>query len=263
MMAQFRWIIMASFLMLLVQFTAAAGKNSYSTVRGGDEVTLPCGNTKDGNDQDQCDSTEWLFTGSGNTVTLFEHGRIHKEAKAKSDRLRVTEKCALVIKKVADEDVGRYICKHFTSGQHGEDTEVFLSVVTMTEQKNNATVTLNCSVSRYHGCYHTVTWLYEGNKTDLKTTQLDCSAIATFITSHLNQKSEKLFKCDVTRAYTGKVHRFTFSPLQSSGTTWTPNEANNTASENNDGRKPEGWWRIIVVSLGLATLITSVVVVNI
>ncbi|XP_028461455.1 uncharacterized protein LOC114573440 isoform X4 [Perca flavescens] len=190
-MDQIRWIIMSSFLMLLVQFTVVAWKYSSSTVRVGDEVTLSC------------------------------------------------------LKKVTYEDAARYICRQFRSGQlHGEGTVVYLSVVTMTEQKNDDTVTLFCSVLTYGGCVHTVKWLYEGDKTDVKTTQLDCSGTVTFTTSHLHQKSEyyELLKCEVTHHQ--DVQLFTFIPSQSSS------------------EKP-GWWRIIVVSLGLASLITSVVVVNI
>ncbi|XP_078130868.1 uncharacterized protein LOC144533408 [Sander vitreus] len=176
-MAQFRWIIMSSFFMLLVQFTAAAVRFSSSAVRVGDEVTLSCGNVTD--DQ-KCDSIEWLFTGSGNRVTLFEHGQIQEEAEAKSDRLSVTENCSLVIKKVTDDDAGYYTCRKFRSGQlHGGDTQVFLNVVNMTEQKNDDMVTLICYVSQYFGCGHTVKWLYEGDKTDVATTQLDCSATVT------------------------------------------------------------------------------------
>ncbi|XP_031148889.2 uncharacterized protein LOC116045395 [Sander lucioperca] len=219
-MAQFRWIIMSSFLMLLVQFTEAAVTHSSSTVRVGDEVTLSCGNVTD--DQEKCNSTDWVFTRSGNGVILFQHGQIQKGAKAKSDRLSVTEKCSLVIKKVTLEDAGAYVCMQLRSGQH----VVFLNVVTIspsspvTEKKNDDSVTLNCSVlcGGSFKCFHTVKWLYEGDENDLKTTELNSSATVTFTTSHLYHKSEyyKLLKCAVTH-YTKHVYLFPFSPPQSPG----------------------------------------------
>ena len=112
----------------LIFLTAAAGNHFLSiTVRAGDDVTLPCEHVIDG--QRKCDSTTWLFSGSGNTVELFELGQIKEEARDKSDRLSVREKCSLVIKKVTEEDAGRYTCRQFRSGQHqGPDTLVDLSV---------------------------------------------------------------------------------------------------------------------------------------
>ncbi|KAJ4918903.1 hypothetical protein JOQ06_027761 [Pogonophryne albipinna] len=58
--------------------------------------------------------------------------RIGKEAKAKSDRLRVTEKCSLGIKKVTEEDVGRFYCQQFNEsvGKQSSDSQVYLAVVT-------------------------------------------------------------------------------------------------------------------------------------
>jgi len=108
--------------------TAADLKYYYPIVRAGDEVTLPFDNVID--DQDKCESTEWLFSHSGSTVTLFKDGQIHKAAKAKSDRLRVTQNCSLVIKKVTEEDAGYYTCRQIRSGiQQGPDSDVYLHVV--------------------------------------------------------------------------------------------------------------------------------------
>ncbi|KAI9547335.1 hypothetical protein NQZ68_018559 [Dissostichus eleginoides] len=69
-------------------------------------------------------------------LTLFEGGQIHNDAKAKSDRLRVTEKCSLVIKKVTEEDAGRYTCRQIRSGTYRSDSEVCLSVVTIRDGEN-------------------------------------------------------------------------------------------------------------------------------
>ncbi|KAK1888734.1 Lymphocyte antigen 6 complex locus protein G6f [Dissostichus eleginoides] len=160
-MSEFRRIMMSSFLMLLLHFTAAAGQLPFFTVRAGDEVTLPCDNVI--HDQDECERTTWLFIGSGSSVTLFEDGQIHKEAKAKSDRLRVTEKCSLVIKKVTEEDAGLYFYKQYNKAnrQQGPDTDFILFVVTMTEHQDNDEVTLNCSVVPYRWCRHKVKWLLQ------------------------------------------------------------------------------------------------------
>ncbi|XP_049445754.1 uncharacterized protein LOC125896872 isoform X16 [Epinephelus fuscoguttatus] len=239
MMAEFRWIIMSLFLMLLFKFTAAATEK-YSLV--GDEVTLSCENVT--HDQDNCDSATWLFSDGGNTVPLFKHGKIDREAEAKSDRLSVTANCSLVIKKVTREDVGRYSCRQFRSGRQVSDSQVHLSVVDMTEHKNSDRVILYCSVRTYGQCPHTVKWLYEGNQNDLDTLQGTCSASVTFTTSDYNQKLKysELLKCEVTDGHTEEVHQFTFSPPQSSG------------------EKP-GQWKFIVAAVGLAALIIITVAV--
>ncbi|XP_068564406.1 proteoglycan 4-like [Cebidichthys violaceus] len=219
-MAEFRWIVTSSFLMLQVlSFGAAIWKPSSFTVRDGDEVTLPCENVR--HDQNQCDGTTWIFTDSGNTVTLFEHGKIHEAAKAKSDRLSVSENCSLVLKKVTDKDGGLYVCRQFRSGQtqqEGEDAGVYLSVVTMTEQKNNDEVKLSCSVSTLRWCKYRVKWLNEDDQNDVMTSQdvSTCSAWLRMKQSHLDQKSKFLLKCEVTRIVGGEMHQFPFSPPQSS-----------------------------------------------
>ncbi|KAI9547322.1 hypothetical protein NQZ68_018546 [Dissostichus eleginoides] len=129
-MSEFRRIIMSSSLMLLLHFPAADVKHYSRIVRVGDEVTLPCDNVN--YYQDNCENTTWLFSESTALVTLFEYGKIFKDAKAKSDRLRVTEKCSLVIKNVTEEDAWRYTCRQFnkSGAQEGSDSPVYLSVVT-------------------------------------------------------------------------------------------------------------------------------------
>ncbi|XP_033979747.1 uncharacterized protein LOC117477197 isoform X4 [Trematomus bernacchii] len=254
-MSEFRRIMMSSFLMLLLHFPAAAVKQYYLIVRAGDEVTLPFDNVID--DQDKCESTEWSFIGSRTGVILFKDGQIHKEAKAKSDRLRVTQNCSLVIKKVTEEDAGGYFCRQFRSGERQDPVSwVFLYVVTMTGHQDNDEVTLNCSVTRYGGCAQTAKWLLQGRDVDkdhrdIKTSQSLCSASVTFLTSLFNYTSRsELFTCEVTD---GDDVR-TFSP-QSSGEDRKPATTKNNL---NSGRL-----RLIMVSVGLAALIITMVTVNI
>ncbi|KAK1889191.1 Lymphocyte antigen 6 complex locus protein G6f [Dissostichus eleginoides] len=148
-MDEFKRIKMSLFLILLLQFTGPAiGQRSLSFfVRVGDEATLPCNYVI--HDQDECDGTNWIFSDSGSAVKLVKGGQIGNHAK--SDRLRVTEKCSLVIKKVTEEDAGYYTCRQLRSGPEQEDSVslVFLSVVTMTEHQDNDEVTLNCSLKTY------------------------------------------------------------------------------------------------------------------
>ncbi|KAF1376945.1 hypothetical protein PFLUV_G00216780 [Perca fluviatilis] len=248
-MVGFRWIQMFLYLILVLQCTAVTEQLPLSvTVRAGDEVTLPCGNVM--NDQRECHSITWSFNrlpGRG-AADVVIGGQIVQNS--------VAENCSLVIKNVTEEDVGRYHCI-----QPKRSDAVDLSVVTMTEQKDNKNVTLNCSVSTYAGCGHTVKWLYHGrdvgkDNKDLKTSQFNCWTSVTFMTSHFIYTSEdyyKILKCNVTDRYTGKVIIF---GLQSSV------GVNKTAPRSNDSTtKPQQgwWWLYIIVPVGLAALSITVV----
>ncbi|XP_033994324.1 uncharacterized protein LOC117489244 isoform X2 [Trematomus bernacchii] len=269
-MSEFRRIIMSSFLMLLLHFPAAAVKQYSRIVRAGDEVTLPFDNVID--DQDTCEYTTWYFRDSRSSVTLFEGGKIHNEAKAKSDRLRVTEKCSLVIKKVTEEDAGYYTCRQIRSGQQQyQDSQVDLSVVTMTEHQDNDEVTLRCSVSTYRWCRHTVKWLLQDQDVDkdhreIKTSQSSCSASVIFQTSHFsNTTRSELFNCEVRDG----SNMQTFSP-QTSGAgkvttiSTTPIKPTSTkVKTTSEKTRQVGRWRWIIVGIvGVAalTIITVAVI---
>ncbi|XP_035535116.1 uncharacterized protein LOC118341050 [Morone saxatilis] len=257
MMAEFRRIKIFFLLTPVLQITAAVtGQRSDSfTVRVGDDVTLSCENVI--KDQKNCDSTTWLFSDLKNAVALFEHGQIHKDAMAKSDRLSVPANCSLVIKKVTVEDVGRYTCRQFISGQQqGPDSLVDLSVITIEKQQYNDTVVLFCAVLTYEGCGHTVKWLYDDNKNDTEILDSTCSSRVTFPT-RLNQKSNyyELLKCNVTDDKRGQTLLCDVGPQSSCETTGSI--LVETEEEQQD------WWRFIIVSVGLAALITIAVAVNI
>ncbi|XP_068565178.1 uncharacterized protein [Cebidichthys violaceus] len=253
-MVGFRWVLI-HFLLLQITEPVAGQLSLYVTVRDGDEVTLPCNSLID--DQQNCDSTVWVFIDSRRTlpvVVLVRDGKIVEAAKAKSDRLSVSEKCSLVIKKVTDEDGSLYYCRQFRSEQQqGPDAGVLLSVVTMTEHKNKDKVMLKCSVSTYLKCDHTVKWLLQGqvvdkDNKDLKTSQSSCSASLTFLTSHFISTSRfNSLKCQVTRG--DKVQQFSFRNSPSGETTGETT-----------GDKT-GWWLYIGVALGLAALLIIAVTV--
>ncbi|KAM8725448.1 uncharacterized protein AB9X84_002243 [Acanthopagrus schlegelii] len=268
---------MIDFYVFVPLSTAVTEKQSFDAVRVGDEVTLSCENAK--RDQEKCDSSTWLFIGPTNVVPLFEYGRIHKEAGAKSDRLSVTESCSLVLKKVTVEDGGRYTCRHLQSG-----------VKPVTEHEDGEKVTLSGSGFSRGQCNHRMKWLYEGKYVpegqDMETTQLSCSAAVTFHAADLKMsKHPDVFTCEVTDISNGKVQRFTFSrqssgeetgdektaaatssPMTnespSTGNEWTSVKmstsfrTSSTASANrSDGAKQEGWYLFRFVSVGLAVFL--------
>ncbi|XP_078130594.1 uncharacterized protein LOC144533234 [Sander vitreus] len=259
-MVEFKRFKMFLYLILVPQCTAVTEQLSLSvTVRAGDEVTLPCGNVI--NDQRKCHSISWSFNRLPGRVVadVVIGGQIVKNSKAESDRLSVAEKCSLVIKNVTEEDAGRYHCI-----QSLTYNTVDLFVVTMTEQKDNKNVTLNCSVSStYGGCGHTVKWLYqvrdvgEDNK-DLKTSRFNCWTSVTFMTSHYIYTSEdhyKMLKCNVTDGHTGKVIILGLqSSSEKTGVDKTAPRSNNSTT------KPQDWWWLyIIVPVGLAALFITVV----
>ncbi|KAM8726264.1 uncharacterized protein AB9X84_002769 isoform 2-T2 [Acanthopagrus schlegelii] len=285
-MVEFRWIKMSLFLMLVLHFTAATRQSvSYFTVRVEDDITLPCNNVIDG--QNNCDSTTWLFSGprSRSVVALVEYGQIGEDVKAK-DRLSVTEKCSLVIKNVTVEDVGHYDCQQYKLDKHqGPDSVVYLSVVSMTEHQNHDVVTLNCSVWTHGQCKHTVKWLYEGKevvkvKQEVKTSQSLCSASVRAPSHHHIYKSEFEFvQCSVTDG--DKEQQLFPFRLQSSGkkpgeTTTTAtttakltpiteknSEAGTTttvSATNDASTKPiDWWWLLIILAVVLVALSLTVV----
>ncbi|XP_077949590.1 uncharacterized protein LOC120808277 isoform X7 [Gasterosteus aculeatus] len=267
-MAEFRGIQTSLLLILMLQFTEAA-REQRLTVRDGDEVTLPCNSVTE--DQNNCDSTVWLFTylRSRPPVVLVRNGQI-EEAKAESDRLSVSQNCSLVMKKVTRGDVGRYVCRQFRPGGH-EDAEVHLSVASMTEETNRDEVTLRCSVWTYERCEHTVKWMNGDQDVDkdneVKTSPSLCSASLSFKTSHFFYTSSfTSLKCEVTDG--DKVMQF--SPSGDKTDTTAPTEEDTKAGDTtttspepqSDSTSTSGGWRLVSVSVGLAALIIILVVVN-
>ncbi|CAI5684427.1 unnamed protein product [Oreochromis niloticus] len=221
-MDEFRWIQMFLCLMLMIQIAVSVNETSMF-MKVGDDVTLNCLNVID--EQNNCDGTTWTFASRNKpaTVELITLGQISTEAQTKSDRLSVTANCSLLIKKLTVEDVGFYYCQQYkveeTPSKHTlvHQSQVHLSVITLTEHKDTDKVTLSCSVVTYAECHHTVKWLLQGQavnkeKKQIVTSQTDCSTTVSILKyEYLYSSRHKILKCDVTDTKTGKVQLFTFS----------------------------------------------------
>ncbi|XP_039454663.1 uncharacterized protein LOC120433128 [Oreochromis aureus] len=141
-MAAFTWIQMSSLLILMLQFKGTTEQHQTVTAGRGHDVTLSCKNVIQG--QHNCISTTWIFGHSSSAVALFNLGQ-NKEAKPKSDRLSLSADCSLVIKKVTDQDVGRYTCRQFktaTGSQEGPDFNIHLSVINSEDVKTTKSTTV-------------------------------------------------------------------------------------------------------------------------
>ncbi|XP_076011073.1 uncharacterized protein LOC143004096 isoform X2 [Genypterus blacodes] len=219
-MIQFRRMEMFLFVMSVLLLTAAQ-QHSVSSfiVREGDAVTLPCKNVISG--QVKCGWTTWTFNHFINSGTV----EVIKLGESRSDRVRVTADCSLTIKRVTEEDVGRYYCQQYKPGNKVDlHSEFYLSLVHTTEHADDDTVTLTCSLRTYR--QHTLRWLYNGahlvrNTRDIQISSPSstcsalspCSITANFMTS--NEKYKEQLKCEVTDS-TAAVQVFSFTH-QSSG----------------------------------------------
>ncbi|XP_029984236.1 uncharacterized protein LOC115414990 isoform X2 [Sphaeramia orbicularis] len=252
-MAGFRCIQVFLFVILLLEFTAAAnGDVLYIYGRDGDGVTLPCTSVRD--DQNQCNGTSWTINENitRNATELIRLGKITEYAQDKSDRLNITEDCSLVLNKVKDEDVGLYFCRQYDESGHerGHRSAVYLSVVSLTERQDGDDVTFICSVWIYGHCISQVTWMFndaevEKDHPDMTISNSSCSANVTFNRrKYFYTKKARMFKCRVRLG--NKIEEFSFR---------------HSSSE----EQPDTWYllRNVIGSVGLAALLISVVTVNI
>ncbi|XP_029983741.1 uncharacterized protein LOC115414646 [Sphaeramia orbicularis] len=251
------------FVLLLLQFTRIHGNSSDQIVISGSEVTLPCKHAV--NPYHGCAGTTWLFDRSR---PITQDSRILKNEDSKSDRVRLLADCSLNIKNVNVQDAGRYTCRHFDkSGQKDKDS--FLSVVTLTKHSIADRVTLNCSLWSER-CRHTVKWVYKGkdldrNLTYLKVANAPCSIAARFLDNppHFPSQYYHLLKCKV-RDTNG--NKFIF-PYGASGDLKVTTKIHPTATTNVNNQTQQQDFplllRNIIVSVGLAALVISVVTVNI
>nr|XP_029137415.1 uncharacterized protein LOC110000432 [Labrus bergylta] len=277
-MDEFKWIQIHLILVAVHQPTAVTGLSPIYSVRVGDDVTLACGNVIE--DQSDCDSTTWTWTSRSTkaAVELIKLGQIAENTGFKSDRLSVGVNCALVIKKVTEEDAGYFVCQQYKSDRiAAPDAPVYLSVISMTEQMNGDEVTLICSVSTFDGCRQTVKWLFDGvdveeHNQSGRTSDSPCTASVTVPTYHEIYKARyKSLECSVGDR--GQLFPFKLQPsdenpgevtTESATATFKstrPTENNKTTTES--GVSYHAQWRLIVVSVVLSALILTVVTVSI
>ncbi|XP_029984233.1 uncharacterized protein LOC115414988 [Sphaeramia orbicularis] len=215
-MAGFRCIQVFLFVILLLEFTVTNGEALFIYGRGGDGVTLPCTNVRDG--QNQCNGTSWTFN-KGRTraaTELIQLGKISEDAQDKSNRLNITEDCSLVFNKVKDEDAGLYLCRQYDESGHerGRSSYVELSVVSLTERQDGDDVTFICSVSTHGQCFSPVTWMFNGVEVekghpDMTISTSSCTASVTFNRrKYFYTKKAQVFKCAVRLG--NKTEEFSF-----------------------------------------------------
>ncbi|XP_076011076.1 uncharacterized protein LOC143004098 isoform X1 [Genypterus blacodes] len=245
-MIQFRRMEMFLFVMSALLLTAAAQQHSVSSfiVRKGDAVTLPCKNVISG--QVKCGLTTWTFNHFIYSGTV----EVIKLGESPSDRVRVTADCSLTIKRVTEEDVGRYYCQQYKPGNKvGLDSEVYVSLVHTTEHADDDRVTLTCSLRTYR--QHTLRWLYNGahlvrNTEDIQISSSSsspcyssypCSITANFMTS--NEKYKEQLKCEVRDLHTQAVQVFSFTHQSSDETKTSATPITTTTSATSPGSNRE------------------------
>ncbi|KAK2889897.1 hypothetical protein Q8A73_018197 [Channa argus] len=252
------------FLILMLQFTATInGRYFYYTVRHGEDFALPCEKVKE--DQYKCDKTDWTHRENTRPVDVIRLGQIQNISKSKSHRLSVTENCSLLVKNITGEDVGLYTCRQLDEPgqQQGQDSLIYLSVVTITKQKDGDMVKLNCSVWTYGECEYTVKWSYGSENVDeghnkSTTSQSGCYSTLSFQLSGFMKSSvfDSLL-CEVTAP---DRQLFTFQTQSSVKPTRTTD--NITTSVNDGSTILKVWWLFIIVIVGLAACVITVVTVT-
>ncbi|XP_020510665.2 uncharacterized protein [Labrus bergylta] len=257
MMVELRGFQMFLLLFVVLEVTARTTHFLTILVRDGDEVILPCENVL--SDHDNCDGTAWSFSQLAKmaAVDLVKGGRIIK----RTDRLRITANCSLVMTNATKEDFGRYFCIQEKPGQR-QDGEAVVDVdfVTMTEEKDSSTVILKCRLLTRGTCEHTVEWLFQGQHVDHKdliTHKLRCLATVTFKTNHFIYTSQKyeLLKCNVKEKNSERSLQFTFHPPSSGRNKTVFGNIQTTTNPK------ELWWLFIIVPVGLTALLMTAVVI--
>ncbi|XP_062415671.1 uncharacterized protein LOC119194720 isoform X2 [Pungitius pungitius] len=251
-------------MLLLLQATVSGRTPSdpHFLIRAGDDVTLPSTRVN----QDRCDGSTWLYTRTGSTETLVEHGKIKNDSvipEAKTNRMSLTANCSLVIRKVSGEDAGRYTNRDFDEAgrQQGADSVSELFVLTMEEKKHGDVVVLSCSVLSSSECKHAPEWVYKGETTDVKASHVACEATVRF-KAPLHQKSKyyESLKCEVRDDQSGKTVHFEACSQFSCEQTEGPSGGGDVTPPDQGGSTTASWKWLIITLVGLFVLFIILVV---
>lgn len=237
-------------LLLVLLLSGSNGDYLYETVAEGEDVALSCRNIT--SDQGRCENTDWLFGRNSRNTVLFSQGQKYEHV---TSALSLSENCSLGLKSVTEEQAGEYYCQQFIgSREESTDTNFILSVVKLSQEREDDTVTVSCSVSTPGQCLHTLKWLkndkeVDRNETELQTSHSLCRAFVSFTTRSLPSQFYQSLKCEVTQMT--NQQKVTLIPRP-------PREKTDDQRTTDETQLRADLLRLVVVSLGLVTLLVSV-----
>ncbi|XP_055088417.1 uncharacterized protein LOC129457415 [Periophthalmus magnuspinnatus] len=256
--------------LLVLSFTESSQSE---LVREGEEAFLTCPKVEPG--QSQCKQTSWVFSpvNGGHVVDLITLGHISSGVPTLSEQLKVsdlskrltlTEKCGLKICHVHPQEAGLFHCS-----QHRKDGSTIsasgaipLSVVSLTEEKEEQSLNLSCVVSFPPSSEITVRWLYNNtvlndDKDRIKITPLSSGSMLS-ISKHVLLQEKHRIKCEVKR--NDETKEFSFKP----NTSKNPDQTNMNENEENNNRNTSSgvkdWhWAVLAGALVLVILVVVLI----
>lgn len=207
-------------LLLLLLLQLSDSKLLYNEFqRVGFRTILPCAHIPPEQLQ-RCEGTTWTFMDLRKShVEVVTKGQVSTSAPPLRDRLRVHSDCSLEVRNVGPDVAGRYFCRHDDIIRGGPpvvpNSEVTLSVVSVSEEHTSSSSSLLCSVlSPLPFESLSVTWLYRDRAVDpddpvFKPSALqNGSKITVPSAQYLDRDNEKnTFQCMVSSGAGGNVFR--------------------------------------------------------
>uniref|UniRef100_A0A3Q2QJ38 Ig-like domain-containing protein n=1 Tax=Fundulus heteroclitus TaxID=8078 RepID=A0A3Q2QJ38_FUNHE len=98
--------------------------------RAGDDAVLSC---KRPSSSLSCSTVDWFYTRAENMERQHEVHGGKVQSSARAARLRLDNKCSLIINTITAEDAGRYTCQLWDGGRF--DTDVYLNMMSTSEHQ--------------------------------------------------------------------------------------------------------------------------------